>query len=171
MKQLTSVSTIFGWPWPNWASANTDAQFGIINNQQPLSSHHHPQHLAPLPHITTVPNSHSYHWLPTTTAHDHQWQCGNTMSLAATTTRTCHSQLPSTAYNHSTHPPMAMWQLHVTHPNDHQNSHRWQRTPKNEHKEHEQPHPSQPTTSTYKWTQSTTRQGEPAHFPPPFFLL
>jgi len=90
VKQLTSVSTIFGWPWPNWASANTNAQFGIINNQQPLSSHHHPWHLAPLPHVTTVPNSHS--------------RC----------------RLPSTAYNHSTWPPMAMWQHHITSHNDHQ---------------------------------------------------
>jgi len=124
VKQLTSVSTIFRWPWPNWALANADAQFGVINNQQPLSSHHHPRHLAPPPHITTVPNSHGHRQPPTTTAHDHQWQRGNATSLAAMTTRTCRSQSPSTAYNHTTHPPTATWQLHVTRPNDHQNGRR-----------------------------------------------
>jgi len=94
--QLTSVSTVFRWPWPNWASAFADAQFGVINNQQRLSSNHHPQHLAPPPHITTVPTSppsptataaHSRHRLPTNMAHDHQWQRGNATSLA-TMTRT-----------------------------------------------------------------------------------
>jgi len=92
--QLTSVSTVVGWPWPNWASANADAQFGVINHQQAISSNHHPQHLAPLPHVTTVPTSpwsptataaHSCCQLPTNMAHDHQQQRGNTTSLAAMT--------------------------------------------------------------------------------------
>jgi len=104
--QLTSVSTVLGWPWPNWVSANANAQFGVINNQQPLSPNHHPQHLTPPPHITTVPNSHG-----------------------------C-SQLPSTTYNHGTRPPMAMWQCHITSSNDHQdwqpqtmnNTHKWIQT-------------------------------------------
>jgi len=77
-------------------SANSDDQFGIINQQQHLAFNHHPRHLslAPPPPITTIPNSH------------------------------CHSLPPSTAYNHGTQPtmeqPMAMWQHHVTSHNDHQ---------------------------------------------------
>jgi len=74
---------------------------------------HSPRHLAPPPHVTTIPNSHG------------------------------HSQLPSTTYNHSTRPPMAVWQCHVTSRNDNpkwrtmpkqQTMPKWRRTPTNEYK-------------------------------------
>jgi len=44
--------------------------------------HHHPTS----PPSPTATAAHSCHRPPTTTAHDHQWQRGNAMSLAATTT-------------------------------------------------------------------------------------
>jgi len=84
--QLTLVSPVFRWPWPNWASAFADAQFGIINNQQPLSSYHHPRHLAPPSPTATA--AHTRRRPPTNMAHDHQQQCGNATSLSTMTTRT-----------------------------------------------------------------------------------
>jgi len=70
-------------------SVFADAQFGVIKNQQPLSSNHHPRHLAPSPHVTTIPNSHG------------------------------RSQPLLTTYNHDTRPPTAVWQCHATSSNNH----------------------------------------------------
>jgi hypothetical protein len=99
--QLTSVSTVFEWPRPNRASANADARFGVINNQQrSLSTTIHDIHdihdtLHHCPRVPTVPNRHRS------------------------------SRPPSTAYSHGRQPPRAQptatWQRHVTSRNDHPN--------------------------------------------------
>ena len=67
----------------------------------------------------------------------------------------CHSQPPSTAYNHGTHTNGNM-ACHVTCCNDHQNCRRRQRSPQNGRK---WPH-SQTTPSTYERTQVATHWGE-----------
>jgi len=96
---------IFYAVYTNWIitflermSANSDAQFGIINQQQHLAFNHHPWHLAPLPlhhHHPQQPlplTAHCCHQPPTTTAdnqqQNNQQQCGNAMSQATTTTST-----------------------------------------------------------------------------------
>jgi len=66
--------------------------------------------------------------------HTHQQQCGNATSLTPMTTRMAtprHSpqrppeRLQMTKNTHKRpHPPMAMWQCHITRPNDHQNGRR-----------------------------------------------
>jgi len=105
-----------------------------------LPTTHHPRHLTPPPHITTVPMSplsptatatHSCRRPPTTMAHDHQQQCGNAMSLAATTTRT--------------------------------NNPKWQTLPTNEY---EWPYHSQ---MTYEQTKAMMSRGETARLPPIHF--
>jgi len=134
----------------------------VPNNPQPflfLHHHHPPQHPHPFHCLTTLPTAtttHYHHWLPTTN------------SAHTPTTMATMWQLQMTkSTQERTHPLMAMWQCHITCPNDHQNCHRWQRMPKNEH---EWPHHSQMMASTYEQTQATTCWGQPAHFPPPTFL-
>jgi len=103
---------IFYAVYTNWViaflermSANSDAQFGIINQQHPLAFNHHPQHLAP-------PPLHHYHpqqpLLPLT-AYNHSTQ-------------------PTMEW------PMAMWQCHIMSHNNHQHNQRQRRMPENEHK-------------------------------------
>ena len=97
---------------------------------------------APLPHVTTIhitiiPNSHG-----------------------------C-SQPPSTAYKHSTQPPTAMWQCHVTSHNNHQDQQpqMMKKAPKRM-----QMTCSQTMASTYEQTQATASRGETA-CPPPLISL
>jgi len=103
---------IFYAVYTNWLiaflermSANSDAQFGIINQQQPLAFNQHPWHLAPPP-----------------LRHYHPQQ-----PLLLTATIDC-LQPWHTTNNGTTNC------CHVTSHNDHQHNQRWWRTPENEHK-------------------------------------
>ena len=105
---------IFYAVYTNWLitflermSASCNAQFGIINQQQPIAFNHHPWHLAPLP-----------------PCHYHPQQ-----PLPLTAIINC-LQPQHTTNNRTTNGDMAT-PCH----NDHQHNQRQWRTPENEHKQ------------------------------------
>jgi hypothetical protein len=72
----TSINIVVVWPRPNRASANADAQFGVINKQQTLSSHHHhrqqqPRERPPSPSTLTTITAPHQRRQPTTTTPPH----------------------------------------------------------------------------------------------------
>jgi hypothetical protein len=53
----TSINVVVVWPRPNRASANADARFGAINEQQTLPSHHHHQQTRQRPPSLSPPHT------------------------------------------------------------------------------------------------------------------
>jgi len=129
--------------WHHQQSTTSFSQPPTIHNNwhhratSPPSPRHHIPMSPPSPTATAA---HSCHRPPTTTAHDHQQQCGNTTSLAATTTRT-------------DNPKWWTMPKHQTMPTN----------------EYEGPYHSQMMASTYEQTQVTTSWGETACLPPIHF--
>jgi len=109
--QLTSVSTVFGWPWPSiinklFLPTTIHDTWHHCPMSPPSPRHHHP-------HVTIVPNSHSHSQLPSTTykhgtrpptrchvtsRNNHQDRPPQTMKKAQKRTQTTCSQMTASSY-------------------------------------------------------------------------